>query len=41
VQGSCDGRTTGMYGEAVMATSWDGVGIAAMAETHEEQEGGF
>jgi hypothetical protein len=34
VRESCDGRTTGMFGEAVMAEPWDGVGIAAMAGTH-------
>jgi hypothetical protein len=39
VRGSCDGRTTGMFGEAVRAKPWDGVGIAAMARTHKAQEG--
>jgi hypothetical protein len=39
VRGSCDGRTTGMFGEAAMAEPWDGVGIAAMAGTHKAQEG--
>jgi hypothetical protein len=39
VQGSYDGRTTGMYSEAVMAEPWDGVGTAAMARTHKVQEG--
>jgi hypothetical protein len=39
VWGSCDGRTTGMFNEAVMAELWDGVGIAAMAGTHKAQEG--
>jgi hypothetical protein len=32
-------QTAGMFGEAVMAESWDGVGKAAMAETHKAQEG--
>jgi hypothetical protein len=39
MQGSCDGRTTGMFGEAVMAEPWDGVGTAATAGTHKAQEG--
>jgi hypothetical protein len=39
VQGSCDGRTVGMFGEAVMAKPLDGVGTAAMAGTHKAQEG--
>jgi hypothetical protein len=39
MQGSYDGRTTGMFGEAAMAESCDGVGIAAMAGTHKAQEG--
>jgi hypothetical protein len=30
-----------MFGEAAMAEPWDGVGKAAMAETHKAQEGGF
>jgi hypothetical protein len=34
VQGSCDGRTTGMFGEAVMAEPWGGVGIAMTTRTH-------
>jgi hypothetical protein len=34
VRGSCDGRTTGMFGEAAMAKPWDGVVIAAMAWTY-------
>jgi hypothetical protein len=34
VRGSCDGRTTGMFGEAAMVEQWDGVGIAAMVGTH-------
>jgi hypothetical protein len=28
-----------MFGEAVRAKPWDGVGIAAMARTHKAQEG--
>jgi hypothetical protein len=39
VRGSCDGRTTGMFGYATMAKSWDGMGTVAMAETHKAQEG--
>jgi hypothetical protein len=39
VRGSCNGRITGMFGEATMAKQWDGVGIAAMAGTHMAQEG--
>jgi hypothetical protein len=39
MQGSCDGRTVGMFGEAVMAEPWDGVGTTAMAGTHKAQEG--
>jgi hypothetical protein len=27
VRGSYDGRTAGMFGEAVMAEPWDGVGM--------------
>jgi hypothetical protein len=32
-------QTAGMFGEAVMAKPWDGVGKAAMAGTHKAQEG--
>jgi hypothetical protein len=39
MQGSCDGRTAGMFGQAVMGKLWDGVGTAAMARTHKTQEG--
>jgi hypothetical protein len=39
VQGSCDGRTAGMFDEAAMAKSWDGVATAAIAGTHKVQEG--
>jgi hypothetical protein len=28
-----------MFGEATMAEPWDGVGEAAMTETHKEHEG--
>jgi hypothetical protein len=41
VRESYDGRTAGMFGEAVMAKSWDGVGTTTMAGTHTAQEGGF
>jgi hypothetical protein len=36
---SCDGRTAGMFGEAMMAELWDGVGAAEMDGTHKAQEG--
>jgi hypothetical protein len=39
MQESCDGRTVGMFGEAMLAKPWDGVGTAVMAETHMAQEG--
>jgi hypothetical protein len=39
VQGSCDGGTTGMCDEAVMAEPSEGVVDAAMAQTHKAQEG--
>jgi hypothetical protein len=39
VRGSCDGRTTEMFGEAAMAEPWDSVGTATMAGTHKAQEG--
>jgi hypothetical protein len=32
-------QITGMFGEAAMAEPWDGVGNAAMVETHKAQEG--
>jgi hypothetical protein len=41
MRGSCDGRTAEMFGEAMMAELWDGVGTTAMAGTHKAQEGGF
>jgi hypothetical protein len=31
-------QTAGMFGEAMMAEPWDGVGKAAMARTHKAQE---
>jgi hypothetical protein len=37
--GSCDGRTAGMFGEAMMAEPWDSVGITVMAGTHKGAEG--
>jgi hypothetical protein len=39
VQGSCDGRTARMLGEAVMAEPWGGVGTTVMTGTHQAQEG--
>jgi hypothetical protein len=39
VRESYVGRTAGMFGEAVMAKPWDGVGTAVMAGTHKAQEG--
>jgi hypothetical protein len=39
VWGSCDGRTVEMFGEAVMAELWDGVGTIVMVGTHKAQEG--
>jgi hypothetical protein len=38
VWGSCNGRTVGMLGEAVMAEPWDGVGTTVMDGTHKAQE---
>jgi hypothetical protein len=32
-------QIAGMFGEAVMAEPWDGVGKAVMTETHKAQEG--
>jgi hypothetical protein len=32
-------QTAGMFSEAVMAESWDGVGKGAIAGTHKAQEG--
>ncbi len=32
-------QTAGLFGEAMMAEPWDGVGKAAMAGTHMAQEG--
>jgi hypothetical protein len=39
VRGSCDGRTTRMCYEAMITEPREGVGEAAMAETHKAQEG--
>jgi hypothetical protein len=39
VRGSCDGRTAGIFGEAVMAKPWDSVGTAVMTETHKDKRG--
>jgi hypothetical protein len=39
VRGSCNGRTAEMFGEAVMAESWDSMGTTVMAGTHTAQEG--
>jgi hypothetical protein len=39
VRGSYDGRTAVMFGEAVMAEPWDGVGTVVIAGTHKAQEG--
>jgi hypothetical protein len=36
---SCDGKTAGMFGEAVLAKPWDSVGTAVMVGTHKAQEG--
>jgi hypothetical protein len=37
--GKLQWQTAGMFDEAVIAEPWDGVGKAAMAGTHEAQEG--
>jgi hypothetical protein len=39
VQGSCDGRTAGMFSEPAMTEAWDDVGTAAMAGTHKARDG--
>jgi hypothetical protein len=39
VQGSCDGRTTWMFGEATVTEPWDSVGTSVMAGTPKAQEG--
>jgi hypothetical protein len=41
VQRSCDGKTAGMCDDVAMVVLWEGVGEAALAETHKAQEGGF
>jgi hypothetical protein len=38
MRGSCDGRTTGMFGEATMAELWDSVGTTSRTGTHNVQE---
>jgi hypothetical protein len=38
-RGSCDGRTVGIFCEAVMAELWGGVGTAVTTGTHKAQEG--
>jgi hypothetical protein len=39
VRGSCDGRTAGLFGEAVIAKLWDGVGTTVMTGMHKAQDG--
>jgi hypothetical protein len=39
VRGSYDGRTAGMFDEAMIVEPWDCVGIAATAGTRKAQEG--
>jgi hypothetical protein len=39
VRGSYDGRTIGMFGEAVMTKLWGGVGTTVTAGSHMAQEG--
>jgi hypothetical protein len=41
VQGSSDGGTAGMFGEAVVTEPRGGVGIAVMAGTHKAQEAAY
>jgi hypothetical protein len=41
VLGSCDGRTVGLFCEAVITEPWEGVGKAMMVGTHMAQEGAF
>jgi hypothetical protein len=38
VRGSCDDRTTGMFGEAAMAEQRDSVGTPETTLTHKAQE---
>jgi hypothetical protein len=39
VRGSCDGRTVGMFGEAMMAEPWDGVDEAVLAKPIRHKKG--
>jgi hypothetical protein len=39
VRGRCDGRTSGMFDEAVMTEPWGGVDTAMMVGTDMAQEG--
>jgi hypothetical protein len=38
MRGSCDGRTAGMFSEAVMVEPWGGVGTVVIGGTHKSQE---
>jgi hypothetical protein len=38
VRGSCNSKTSGMFGEAAMAEPWGGVGTAMAAGSHMAQE---
>jgi hypothetical protein len=39
VRRSCDGRTARMCDDVAMVVPWEGVGEAALDETHKAQEG--
>jgi hypothetical protein len=39
MQGSCGGKTTGMFGEAAMSEQWDSVDKVVMGGTHKAQKG--
>jgi hypothetical protein len=39
VRRSCNGKTAGIFGEAAMAESWDGVGETAMAKLIRHKRG--
>jgi hypothetical protein len=39
VRGSCDDRTAGMFGEAVMDEPWDGVGESTTAKPIRHKRG--